>query len=479
MATNQPKRYTLKPRPFSQLPAPFKSIISRARNLHKRIKKLRIPDLPREKIPLPIMREALGIVQTLEDILSPLIDWEALSRHVNYQQEARAIIQNAEELYLSMVRLTQEARHHLTGESIVQEEWDTEIVSFEEDGGEAHNALDYIESDILGDFIKAIPLLYAAYYDFETETSPITKIGPLQVFLEQGRHEVAPQDLVDESIRYALTAIEYVYKHLKSEGIPDFALAGPIVLEAGLPPLWYGGTYTHLDNEISITLKSASGISLSANYEQQRHSVIIRRVLSGAYRSSIDQPEQISMFYTIAHELGHRVYYRGLRPKRKELWEEIYATQGLSLSEIRRLHEFQLAGQRYQMSADRIRRLEKLNAPPNVIDEEKYLLNKSELEIKKALDTLDDELLNMFMWHKSYGFDLPIDTFSKMRWTTRYGRVNREEAFAETFVSALWPELALKSGRLVEELTQEETQTLHDLMWYFLRTIPAQKPRRY
>jgi hypothetical protein len=474
----KPKSYRLKPYPLARLPKGFQSAINRAKNLVKRIKKVKIPDTSFEELPVSVIKKIQGLLNTLNEIIDANIDWDELGKHFKYQDAAYEILDELRSTFKRLKENSDQIYCGITGQPCEDDLWTSYEDNDISDGTAISSILSYMEHNELLDFIHLLPLVYAAYVDFSTQLKHLTDIGPFSIYLESGGFlDIEPEE-IDRAINATLDAIGYVYRKLRETNIPDYSIKGPIILELGLPPLDYGGVYSIKNNEVRVTLKSISGIPLSANYEHIKDTNLEYRLFGGILASlNRRRPviERIPIFYTIAHELAHRIYYRGLRPKAKRAWDDIYAYFGLNEEEQELLSEYHRLKTMVEEAVVRVEWCER--SYPGLLalkESNKRALRSAKKALRTHKKLLSKELIELYEIHQRYDFSFPIRTFSKMKWTTEYGRSNREEAFAETFLTTIWPD----ANHGYKELTKEDAQNLIDTMWYFVKSISPQKPRR-
>jgi hypothetical protein len=471
----KPKIYRLKPYPFARLPKGFQSVISRAKNLLKRIKKIDIPDTSFDEIPASVIKKIQGLLNTLNELIDVNINWDELEKHFKYQDVAYEILDELRRTFKRLEENSESIYCGITGQSCEDDPWSSYEDNDISDGIAVSSTLSYIAHNELQDLIRLLPLVYAAYKDFSTQSEYLTDIGPFSIRLERGAFLNIEPETIDSAINASLDAIKYVYRKLKEIDIPDYAIKGPIILELGLPPLDYGGVYSIKNNEVRVTLKSLSGVPLSANYEHTKDTKLYHLLGILTSLNKRRPVVEIPVFYTIAHELAHRIYYRGLRPRAKQAWDDIYAYFGLNKEEQELLTEYHRLKRMVEEAAERVEWAE-INHPGllPLIKSNKKSLRSAKKSLRAHKKLLPKELIKLDEIHQRYGYSFPIRTFSKMKWTTEYGRSNREEAFAETFLTTIWP----KANRGYKELTKEDAQNLADTMWYFVTSISPQKPRR-
>jgi len=477
----KPKKYRLKPHPFTRLPKAFQSHVRKTKNLIKRIRKksFQIPEKSVDEFSTTTLKNIRALMKTIDELLTVDINWEELRRHLKYQDVAYETIDRFQHILNMLKRHYNEVACKLGMEELCEEPiWRDDPNEEYTDGTIISTAFSFMADNELPELAHLLPLVYAAYTDFATTTEQLTIIGPFRVLLESGRFLGIDQKEIDQSINNTLDAIKNVYKTLKGIGIPEYALEGPIILELGLPPLDYGGVFVPATNDLRITLKSPLGITLSANYRQlldQLYSTPEGRIF-GIMKPRIMTYHKIPTYYTIAHELGHRIYFRGLRPKAKEMWQKIYRYYGLSEEEQQIAVEHKRIKKGIENAEQRLSNLTDLYAPEQIIDNEKRGLKKRKKELKVyEKQIISSELLGLIKAHEDYGYHYSVKSFSKIKWTTMYGRSHEDEAFAEAFVTAVWPRTFIRSK---EDLTTEEFQNFCDLMWYFIRSLRLQKLRR-
>lgn len=266
---------------------------------------------------------------------------------------------------------------------------------------------------------KNLPLLYAAAKFYQVNITPITKIGPIDVYLEEVEG-ILSEDVIDIGVKFILRAIELVYDRYKDLGIPDYALKGPLFIQVGLPPVTHAGLHDARSSLIDVTL-----LTFNKDQTQWTKHQLIDDLLRG-----FKDPEEHRKTFTLAHELAHRIYYFGLTPRARQFWRDLYETTTLS--------NHQLGYILYSCMVASAWHPARGLAAQNKAEDFKKELTQKEIEkcniiTKNLKDVPSYDLIKRLR---------PLETYSltKNFWPTEYARKNSSEAFADTLASELLPE---------------------------------------
>jgi hypothetical protein len=464
------KPYRLRQIAKAKLPRHVHNLIKRAENLYKRSRKSLASDTdvlsPTEQY------KVRSFVKTVKDITDLHLDKDALAHHFRFKPELLDLINDVIHHGLHLEKMAEDI------EAIAQGEPGDFDEEEELSQGVKINISAMVLGDHINDYITPLRKLYAAYYDFERHLQRIAEIGPFTIFLDMGKFD-APQEIIDEAINRNLDAVDQIYRNLQKLNVPDYAIQGPIIFEVGLPPIRYGGTFNIDKNLVRISLHTKEGIALDADY-QWRTSSPERRLMEALgmveWRRSQITLYQTQDYAIIAHELGHRLYYRGLRGKARQAWDEIYQYFGLNDEEIKDLETLVHIRRRLALWKSRVEKMKEMKVTPYIIKQTEKGLERVRNEARQHIASLPKELMDFYALHKQYGYDQPVATFSKIPWPTTYARTDEMEAFAELFVVALFPR-ALRN--LDKRISEEDYQKAIDMFQYIFRSLRPNKPRRY
>ena len=270
---------------------------------------------------------------------------------------------------------------------------------------------------------KALPRLYTAGQYFTTSIISVDKIGPISIYLEQV-DGIFPSSLIEIAIQYIIRATQIVYKRYKNLGISDYALAGPIFYQVGLPPLAHSGLFRKMSNQINITL-----ITLKKDTRK-----FIIRDIENDFRKNLKLPMSNDRTFTLAHELAHRIYYRGLTQPARDQWKEIYYSTTLTQDQL----QFIYYSQRVLASERRVAFKELAS-----VYAEQLQANQTGLNLCRAkLSSEEIAVCQKIIQDKN--LEETMDSLASWSvasiWPTEYSKTNASEAFADSLASVILPD---------------------------------------
>lgn len=488
----KPKEYKLKPATFKSLSGDWREII----NTLKKIKTVLVQygNAPvKQQDEKKWIKTLYQLKETLEKIE---LDPKPLRKIFKLHVDALEALRTSSDLLFRTHVLVIEIICHLTKKEHCRDAEDlykyVDGLSLEKANAAADYIMSFPEEESLQEYrggeliflagevqqlIDNLLLLKSASEHFQTKREFLSKIGPCVVYLERGPFTPVEESEVHATTQMVLDGIVDILIKYKQAGVPDYALAGDIILELGLPPLDHGGTYATGDNALRVTLESyRNRLSLSADYEHELHRAKKEQtILSAVFGRGFDEdPPQtytdIPAYFTIAHELAHRIYYRGLRPKAKEMWETLYAATTVSNDDAELLREYFDVLQKYKSTKHKVDNEPGYAVMQRYVDNYEKRIEKLQKEItKRNLKDLVHEMLRA----PFRNFD-PA-TFSNILWPTAYARINEREAFAEAVIMVLWEDYNIIRHRRRSKITPQEWQNFKDLVWYFIRSLRPQK----
>lgn len=503
--------YKLKPTPLAKLPKAWQETIKRLRAVTAKIKK----EISKEIFDT---KRWIKLLSDLQSILESIAIGEpTFARYLYRQDNLLKIIHNLKKIdamhiasiyfqcALSKNRpCDQKELQELTSKSLDTELLTGWVESLEgnrdgdgdDGGGDIGHSAEMLRLDVIGSMeffieeelpiiIQTLKLLYEAHQHYSVEEYFAGKVGPCNVFIRNGPFESKTRDEIDIIINMALDSLKSVLNDYESFGVPRYALEGPVVLEYGLPPIRYGGLYEIDTNLVRICLVDFEGLPLSANYdfelqEAEKTTFGWLCLLGGKLTKTLmNQQANIytaPSYFTIAHELAHRIYYRGLRPNAREIWDLIFNSTTLPLEDREIITQYYELSRKRELLIKQVRMFKDINAPQVIMDR---ITNQLD-DIKTQLSALDlnSELKSFITQVAASRYTVNPLTFSRRLWPTAYARINASEAFAESVIMTLWEQKEVWRKRSAEALSPEEKVVFRDLVWYFIKSLRPTKLRR-